>query len=90
MKARNRFLYGANAAEHMTEQLRKQKKRCAICRKKLVKPFQDHDRKCCNSVKTCGKCKRGALCVSCNVFLGKVEQKGWLKAALRYLKEWAR
>jgi hypothetical protein len=90
MTVRNRFLYGADAAEHMKSQLKKQKGRCAICRKKLLKPFQDHDRKCCKSVKTCGRCKRGALCVTCNTFLGKVEQKRWLKSALQYLKEWSR
>jgi len=61
---------------------------------------QDHDTACCpydrsKSIKrrgvmlrTCGKCRRGLLCNSCNTALSGLERPGWLRKALRYLRKW--
>jgi hypothetical protein len=34
----------------------------------------DHDHKCCNSHKSCGKCVRGIICHKCNVAVDKMEK----------------
>jgi len=49
-----------------------QEGKCAGCQK--AQPHRrfdaDHDHKCCDSVRSCGKCQRGLLCRKCNAILG--------------------
>ena|SRR5208282_2215981 len=91
--------FGPNAIEHRNKQMRAQRGRCAICRKSMVKPHQDHDHGCCpnlvnenghNRIKACGKCLRGLLCFDCNRKLELVENQKWLRSAKRYLAKWSK
>lgn len=74
--------------------LKKQNFSCAICEKKakLHKSGKyhilniDHDHNHCFGRKSCGKCIRGLLCINCNTFLGKFENKKIFLNALEYLK----
>jgi hypothetical protein len=76
--------------EQYNEMLGKQGGVCAMCQappEELDRSLcVDHDHTCCSGPKTCGKCIRGLLCVSCNVFLGKFERAGG--AAFAYLTEY--
>jgi hypothetical protein len=101
-----RLRYGAEAVEHYERQLKKQKKLCAICRKKMKRPQQDHDHSCCRALsqsdrRACGKCNRGLLCSGCNWRLHFVEEtlrlgvevhrkNVWLRQAQGYLRRWER
>jgi hypothetical protein len=61
---------------------------CAICgtTKHLC---VDHDHACCPGARSCGKCVRDVLCVSCNTFIGKIEATpGRLAVATGYLTLW--
>lgn len=70
-----------------------QQNRCAICLveftdEKRQGAFVDHDHGCCPGYKSCGKCIRGLICMSCNMTLGLAKDRPQIleKAAL-YLKE---
>lgn len=53
--------------------LMEQDGKCAICSRIMTPPYVDHDHSCCPGVKSCGKCIRGLLCISCNAHLGWYE-----------------
>lgn len=46
---------------------------CKICSLDSPRFTVDHDHKCCNGFKTCGKCIRGIICENCNRALGLVK-----------------
>lgn len=72
-------------AKQYQEMYDKQRGLCALCFEPETKIHHksgevqrlavDHDHKCCPRVASCGKCIRSLLCYSCNLVLGKVEQK---------------
>ena len=62
----------------------KQNGLCAICHQ-AKKLFVDHDHQCCSTQRTCGKCIRGLLCISCNNILGIIERAGTLKLFHNYI-----
>jgi hypothetical protein len=82
--------------------LKEQDNKCSICRLENTdfgrygpKNFAiDHDSGCCDKEKTCGKCTRGLLCDSCNLFLGSVEKKNipdlFSKAQREYLAKYGK
>jgi hypothetical protein len=45
---------------------------CKLCGEPLVNFVIDHDHACCSGRRSCGKCVRGLLCVSCNAGLGQL------------------
>ena len=64
---------------------------CAICGRVPVEGERrlavDHDHACCpDGEKTCGKCIRGLLCVSCNSGVGMLSTVELLKSAQVYLE----
>jgi hypothetical protein len=68
--------------------LEAQGKACAICKrppKEGRRLAVDHDHACCPGEVSCGKCVRGLLCTTCNVWLGFYENKEWIALADRYL-----
>lgn len=64
---------------------------CAICGTKEPKWrgwHVDHNHKCCDSEKSCGKCVRGILCGYCNATLGYVKDNpDILRLAIVYLEK---
>jgi len=70
-----------------------QNSKCAICgsnqselRNKLS---VDHDHKCCQGEKSCGKCIRGLICGNCNRGIGLFgDSVELLQAAINYLKQY--
>lgn len=51
--------------------LQQQGMKCAICLEGLGERWcVDHDHSCCPGTQACGKCVRGALCLTCNSGLG--------------------
>lgn len=46
----------------------------------------DHDKDCCPTIKSCGQCTRGILCISCNIKLQRDVDVEWILRAARYLK----
>jgi hypothetical protein len=89
--------------EAYNKQLAEQEGHCALCsathgKKRL---HQDHDHKCCNTKRTCGKCNRGIICQVCNTRLGYLEQtlrealavpveNTWTSRAIAYLDSYKR
>ena len=66
--------YGMTPAAHAAL-LKKQGGVCATCFRPERNDRQlavDHDRSCCATDQSCGKCVRGLLCADCNIALGKV------------------
>lgn len=50
----------------------------------------DHDHMCCDSEKSCPKCRRGVLCGYCNQMLGSAfDRVQTLTAAVAYLEKHA-
>lgn len=50
----------------------------------------DHDHACCPGEKSCPKCRRGILCVYCNMVLGNAfDRIDILEAAIEYLRSHA-
>jgi len=66
--------------------------RCAICSKDILPgkhAHVDHDHGCCPGYKSCGKCIRGILCMSCNHLLGKAgDSIQVLLSAVEYLAKY--
>lgn len=64
---------------------------CAICEKscKTGKALAiDHDHRCCQGKKSCGKCIRGLLCQDCNLGLGHFrDNPNSLMRAIDYLRK---
>ncbi len=83
INAQLRYRYGISGSEYRTI-LRKQRGRCATCRKKLrMKHFGNVDH--------CHKTNRvrGLLCRECNLVLGYVKDKSsTLQAMIHYLKRY--
>ena len=71
--------------------LKKQDGKCKICGQpeKIRKYLSvDHDHKCCDNHKSCGKCIRGLLCLRCNKMLGMAyDNIEILKSSIRYLEK---
>ena len=62
---------------------------CAVCRKSLRIPSQDHNHACCSTRPTCGKCNRGVICRQCNSLLSYAEDSiAVLQGAITYLQDW--
>lgn len=61
---------------------------CAICGKAVEVLWVDHDHSCCpGATETCGKCRRGLLCMTCNGGLGMfLDDIDTLQRAIEYLK----
>lgn len=66
---------------------------CALCRT----PWEpgekslsvDHDHRCCTKDRACAGCRRGLLCIKCNVLLGAADDcVVRLQEAIQYLVEW--
>ena len=67
-----------------------QDNKCALCRLPFEKtPHVDHDHTCCNTRWCCGQCKRGLLCVDCNLGLGRLKDNiEVLERAIEYLRSY--
>lgn len=82
--------------EWFQEKLKKQRNRCAICRKPAGSDGRqnlgiDHDHTCCSVNSTCEKCRRGLLCVNCNLMIGSAfDNPKILEAAAEYLRTYKR
>lgn len=48
----------------------------------------DHDHACCTSYPTCGKCVRGFLCYTCNVWVSVLDNSAWREKGELYLDKY--
>lgn len=84
-----RMWYHGLTPERFDELLATQLGRCAICRRELDRYAKtthiDHDRGCCPTSRSCGKCVRGLLCHWCNTAIGLMPDPASLRAAATYL-----
>lgn len=78
--------------DQFSQMLRDQQGLCGVCRKPLGTITKriaiDHDHACCAStIRTCGKCVRGLLCIPCNTGLGMFyDNPETLRGAIAYLE----
>lgn len=79
--------------EEFDDLLKNQNNVCAICGNPDNRGFRltvDHDHKCCQGSRTCGKCNRGLLCGKCNSALGLLgENKTIIGNMLSYLERFS-
>lgn len=76
--------------EYYVEILNNQNGVCAIClnNSDTRKLHVDHDRLCCSSNKSCGKCIRSLLCGKCNSLIGLAKESiTTLRNAIDYLEK---
>lgn len=71
---RRLYKFGISPAR-LQRMINDQSGRCPVCRASLSelpthRVHVDHDRGCCPGQKSCGKCIRGVLCGTCNIWLG--------------------
>lgn len=95
-RLKNRFNITVEQYEYLLSQ---QNNVCFICEQPETrksghtgKPMNlavDHDRQCCPTNKSCGKCIRGLLCTDCNTSLGKLECKLKVMEKLPWLAEYS-
>lgn len=90
IKAWRLLRYYNMTVEDYNKMLKKQKNRCAGCKKSSseFKNFLsvDHDHRCCSGATSCGKCIRGLLCQPCNLILGNANDNiKTLKQLIGYL-----
>lgn len=65
--------------------LKKYDGKCHACKKRNATSI-DHDHKCCEGIRSCGKCVRGILCRNCNISLGLMQDsKEQIKKLIEYL-----
>lgn len=76
-EAQRRALYKSKykmTVEDYDARLDSQENQCACCHRDASEFDRwlavDHDHECCPGEKSCGKCIRGLLCISCNRMLG--------------------
>jgi len=93
---RLRYTYNITVADYETL-LASQGGVCAICgtKPRNKRLAVDHDHHCCPGGRSCGKCIRGLLCVTCNrkvlggaerTYKDKTRAIGILKKAIEYLE----
>jgi len=59
---------------------------CHSCKENAAMVI-DHDHKCCNKPRSCGKCVRGLLCNQCNTAVGLLgDNRQKIKKLLEYIK----
>lgn len=78
--------------EERQQQIERREHRCDVCgQQKLTKKSLslDHDRECCSGRKSCEKCRRGFICDTCNLTLGRVkDSEDHLRKLIKYLRYW--
>lgn len=72
--------------------LERQNHVCAICKGVNANGYSlyvDHDHSCCPGEKSCGKCVRGLLCMTCNFGIGNFKDSpALIDSAREYLKHY--
>jgi hypothetical protein len=81
------YRYGITP-EQYNEMFLAQDGRCAGCQKHQSELKRslcvDHDHSCCPGERSCGQCIRGLLCVTCNQFIGTVNDS--IESLIRLIK----